>query len=100
MIGGVSALWPADVERLFWDVDPSTVDLEHHADYVMERVMMRGTYAAMRWLRTRYDVTQLASFLERKGHRLPPRDRAYWRLVAGLPACDAPGGAKPPWAGA
>ncbi len=89
--------WPADVERLFWDVEPASVDLRAHGDYVMERVMTRGSLAAMTWLRSTYTADELADFLERRGRRLAPRDRAYWRLVAGLPPDDEPGGARPPW---
>ncbi len=92
--------WPLDVERLFWDVAPGSVDPHAHADYVMERVMCRGTLEAMHWLRSAYTTDEIADFLERKGQRLTPRDRAYWRLIAGLPPDDAPGGARPPWAGA
>lgn len=88
---------PPSVERLFWDVDPVAVDLAAHADYVMERVMSRGTLEAMRWLRATYSVEQMADFLERRGERIAPRDRAYWRLIAGLPREQAPGGARPPW---
>ena len=45
---------PDCVTRLFWDVDPAEVDLDAHADYVLERVMSRGSWEAMRWLRRRY----------------------------------------------
>ncbi len=85
------------MERLFWDVDPATVELDAHADYVMERVMTRGTLEAMRWLRGTYSVAQLADYLRRRGDRIPPRDRAYWHLVAGLPLVLEPSGATPPW---
>jgi hypothetical protein len=90
---------PEDVARLFWDVAPSAIDLVAHADYVMERVMSRGTLAAMNWLRRTYGVAELADFLRRKAHRLSPRDRAYWALIAGLDLPQVPGGARPPWAG-
>jgi hypothetical protein len=78
-------------------VDPEAIDLEDHADYVMERVMSRGTLEAMRWLRATYSVEQMADFLGRRGDRIAPRDRAYWRLIAGLPREHASGGARPPW---
>jgi hypothetical protein len=91
--------WPADVERLFWDVDPASVDLHDHSDYVMERVMARGTIAAMRWLRAAYTVEEIGDFLRRKGSRLAPRDSAYWRLIAGLEPEERTGGSMPPWAG-
>ncbi len=90
---------PSEIALLFWDVEPETVDLRAHRDYVLERVMSRGGWAAMRWLRATYPADVRADFLRRKGHRLPARERAYWSLVsgAGLPA--APGGGRPTWAG-
>ena len=94
---GVSQSWPVSVERLLWDVDPAAVDLEAHSEFVMERVMSRGTLEAMRWLRSTYSVERLADFLRRRGERLSPRDRAYWRLVAGLARERDAGGARPPW---
>jgi hypothetical protein len=89
---------PAYVAELFWDVDPGSIDLTAREDYVLARVMARGTSHAMRWLREQYSEAQLAAYLRRKGDALSPRDRAYWRLVAGLPPDDAPGGGRPPWA--
>jgi hypothetical protein len=88
---------PDSVRRLFWDTDPDTVDLDRHADYVMERIMSRGTLDAMHWLRRTYSVERMANFLRRKAHRLSPRDRAYWCLVAGVEDVYSAGGATPPW---
>jgi hypothetical protein len=89
---------PPDIVLLFWDVDPATVDLELHRDYVLERVMSRGGCAAMRWLRASFPADVLADFLRRKGHRLPPRERAYWSLVSGADLPAEPGGGRPTWA--
>ncbi len=90
---------PECVSRLFWDVDPETVEIARHPDYVIERVMVRGTWDAMRWLRQTYPREVLADFLRRKGDRLSPRDRAYWGLVTGAPVGLVVGGGRPPWAG-
>lgn len=99
MLGAVSPL-PPEVERLLWDVDPRTIDLVVHRDFVIERVMTRGGLVAMRWLRTVVERDVLADFLARKGQRLSPRDRAYWRLVCGLPEePQSPGGGRPQWLG-
>jgi hypothetical protein len=87
------------VALLFWDVDPADVDLERHRDYVMERVMSRGGWVAMRWLRQAYPREVLADFVRRKGHRLAPREAAYWGLIAGVEVPARRGGARPPWAG-
>lgn len=98
MIPEASPVPLPEVVRLFWDVDPDTVDLERHRDYVMERVMARGGWEAMRWLRRTYSIEQMADFLVRKGHRLAPRERAYWALIADVEIPIGPGGGRPPWA--
>ncbi|MEO8876775.1 MAG: hypothetical protein ABI461_14375, partial [Polyangiaceae bacterium] len=96
-------LWvmlPELMRRLFWEIDDGAIDLEKHRDYVVERVMTRGGWDAMCWLRDVYPVPLLADFLRRKGGRLAPRERAYWSLITGEPMqSDAPGGGRPPWAG-
>lgn len=90
---------PAALTWLFWDVDPSAIDLDRDRDYVVERVMARGDLEAMRWLARQFERDTLADFLERKGHRLAPRERAFWSLIAGVPYEAGPGGGRPPWAG-
>jgi len=95
----VASALPPDVARLFWETDPARIDLRRHRDYVMERVMSRGGWVAMRWLRETYSAEELGDFLRRKGGRLAPRERAYWSLIAGVDAPAARGGARPPWAG-
>jgi hypothetical protein len=89
---------PVELCFLFWEVDPATVDLERNRDYVIERVMSRGDWAAMRWLRTTYPREVLADFLRRRGARLAARERAYWALWAGLALPQQPGGGRPAWA--
>jgi uncharacterized protein DUF6922 len=91
---------PEDVARLLWDVDPAAVDLDRDRALIFERVMTRGTWDAMRWLRRRYPRDTIAAFLESEGaRRLPPRDVAYWALVTGVEVPPTPGGARPKWAG-
>jgi hypothetical protein len=88
---------PKEVKRLFWDVDAARIDRDRDADYVLERVMARGGWAAMRWLRATYSEAELADFLRRRGARLAPRERAYWSLIAGANLAQVPGGGRPPW---
>jgi hypothetical protein len=92
--------FPDEVGRLFWDVDPQSVDLIRHRDYVMERVMSRGGWAAMTWLRSVYSKEEMADFLRRKGiNRLAPRELAYWSLIAEVDLPISRGGGRPSWAG-
>lgn len=91
---------PDAVARLLWDVASDDVDLDAHADYVMERVMARGDWEAMCWLRRTYPRERLADYLRRSGAgRLPPRELAYWSLVSDAGLTAQPGGGRPPWAG-
>jgi hypothetical protein len=90
---------PAELAWLFWDVDPTTIDLALHRDYVIERVMSRGDWFAMRWLVANVEPAELAAFLRQHGHRLSPRDRAFWCLIAEVPWRATPGGGRPGWAG-
>jgi hypothetical protein len=96
----VDAPLPDFVARLLWDIDPARVDLERDAPLVLERVMSRGSWEAMKWLRARYSREKIAEFLRQHGERrLSPRDVAYWSAVCGLGAPAGVGGGRPSWAG-
>ena len=71
---------------LFWEYDPGTIDTAEHAGLIIGRIMERGTWASMVWLKKTYTKDQLVSFLENKGHRtLPLRELNYWALMSGIP---------------
>jgi hypothetical protein len=92
---------PDAVARLLWDVDVASLDLDRDRALVFERVMTRGTWAAMQWLRAHYKVEVLRAFVATQGARvLPPRDLAYWSLVCGLEPPTERGGGRPRWADA
>lgn len=96
----MDAVIPEALHELFWDGDPLVVRLPGHADYVIERVMTRGGWHAMCWLRRTFPPEVLAEFLSRKAARLPARERAYWQLiVTGIRAAEQRGGGRPAWAG-
>lgn len=73
---------PDSLFPLFWEYDPLRIDLIKHAGLIIGRVMERGSWASMLWLKKTYSRDQLVSFLETKGHRmLPPRELNYWAMV-------------------
>jgi hypothetical protein len=90
---------PAELNWLFWDVDLADLDLARHHDYILERIMTRGDWAAMRWLIRTVPAVELAALLATKAERLPPRERAFWTLIAGGERVLEPGGGRPVWAG-
>ena len=102
-LGGASCdttiVVPDELRWLFWDIDPESLDLERHRDYVLERVMSRGDLAAIHWIVGTYPVSVFGDFLARKGACLTPRDRAFWSLIAGVTHTPEPGGGRPVWAG-
>jgi hypothetical protein len=58
---------PEFISRLLWDVDASRIDLARDASLIFERVMSRGSWEAMKWLRARYSRKELAEFVRAEG---------------------------------
>lgn len=86
------------VERLLWDVDPASLDLDSDRAYVMERVMTRGTWEAMKWLLAAYAPSVIREYLEQRGARtLPPSVLAFWALMSDAEVEILPGGGRPRW---
>ena len=91
---------PPSVTRLLWDVDVAAIEPDRDRALVFERVMTRGSWDAMQWLRRCYSREAIAEFLRARGARaLTPRDLAYWALVAGIEVPSTRGGGRPRWAG-
>lgn len=68
------------LQRFFWDVDASAIDLEAHAVYVIERLAEVGDADAARWMITQYGrETVLETILQSR--RVSPRSKAFWRAV-------------------
>lgn len=77
---------PKFLHPLFWESDVNRIDLRKHADTIMGRIMERGTWDAMCWLRQMYNNIQIVSFLERRGKKiLSAREINYWAFVSGVP---------------
>ena len=72
---------------LFWEYEPENIDIELHANIIMERIMERGSWVSMVWLKKTYTKDQLVSFLEKRGKRiLPTRELNYWAIMSGVSA--------------
>lgn len=96
----IEAALPESVRRLLWDVDVDRIDADRDAEFILERVMSRGTWDAMKWLRARYPVEVVRAFVRERGpSRLAPRDLAYWALIYDVAVPAQEGGGRPNWAG-
>jgi hypothetical protein len=77
----------AEATRLFWDVDPSTLDPEGHEDFIVGRVLVEGTWSSVRAVQRALGDKALASFVQRSGgRRLDRRTLRFFQAVLGLPA--------------
>ncbi|MFZ1075450.1 MAG: hypothetical protein WAN50_03695 [Minisyncoccia bacterium] len=57
---------PANIKRLFWDMDSDALDAEKHADAIIERVLNTGSLADWKWLVQNYGTGAIQSRLSRK----------------------------------
>ena len=85
---------PTDTAWLFPEYDFATMDLEHHAGVVIERVLERGSWEQVRWLFATYGEERVAAWVQRHRFRLlSKRSFALWRL-----ALDVEDYVAPDWA--
>lgn len=77
---------PSRLHRLFWDLDPGTIDLAHHRRQIIHRVLAMGDWEAIQWLRREVGDDGLRGwFLETHGRGLDPPRLRFWQLVLELP---------------
>lgn len=77
---------PPPLRRYFWDVDPEALSVEEHPEWTVGRLLRRGGWDAVRWLRREVGDRELERWLrEREGGGLSPRRLRFWALVLDLP---------------
>ena len=78
---------PPCVRELLWEYDLDDPQIVDRLEQVLvERVMERGGWEAMRWLLESFDRADLRAFLERRGRRvLPARELRFWAWASGVP---------------
>jgi hypothetical protein len=82
---------PADAAWLFPEYEFASMDPEHHAGVIIERVLERGTWPQLRWLFAHYGEARVAEWVRRHGFRLlTKRSFALWRLALGVEDYVAP----------
>ncbi len=70
---------------LFWDVNVENINLERHANYVIERFLESGTLEGVRWLRKYYGDGRLRQFLPTKRFRIRSKKTlSCWRLILNI----------------
>ncbi len=74
---------PPFLQRYFWDIDPTALDVSQHPTYVMERLLEYGDPEAVRWLLQRFSQEELAAVVQRS-RQLSPRSANFWALYFGV----------------
>lgn len=69
--------------ELFWDVDPKTIDLEQHARFVIERVMIRGKMEDFMELQKLYSRDRIVTELKRS-RSLDPKTANFCSAYYGI----------------
>lgn len=87
---------PLAVRWLFWDVDPTTLEVHRDRDFVIPRVIEHGGMAEVRWLIGEVGLDEIHRFLRDVGHtELSARTLSLWRSV--FRAWEEEWAGPPPW---
>lgn len=68
-------------QSLFWDVDPSTIDPEKHARYIIERILQFGDQREISWMFSYYPRDTVANVLRLERSQVDRKSRALWDLI-------------------
>ena len=67
-------------QTLFWDTNPSKIDLQKNAPYVIERILDFGYDSEIRWMWNYYDKPFIRSVVD-KSRCLRPETKKLWTLM-------------------
>ena len=62
---------PSKIKSLLWDIDISTIDLDKHYKFIIERVIEYGDIEEVKWMQSTFSKDQIIETLKRvKGYLL------------------------------
>lgn len=64
---GMKKTIPANIKKLFWDVDKESLDVTNHQKSIVERVLNYGQLSDWRWLITTYGIPGVQKVLSAHG---------------------------------
>lgn len=78
---------PDFLGNLFWEHDFADLDRREDHDLIVGRILTRGSWDAVSWLRREKGEEAIRQWIERtRGRALDRRRLRYWQLVLDLPA--------------
>lgn len=77
---------PEHLRTVFWDCDFDALDVGRDADFVIGRVLVSGTWDAIRWLRRQVGDAAIRDHIVRhRGRALSSEQLRLWEILVGLP---------------
>lgn len=67
-------------QSLFWDVDPTTIDKEKNARYIIERVLDFGNDKEVKWVYEAYPHSLIAEVVK-ESRSLRPQTKTLWQAL-------------------
>ncbi len=65
-------------KTLFWDVDPSQIDIVKNKRYVIERILRFGDFEDYQWMRNVYSTEDIKNVILEERSELDPRSLNFW----------------------
>ncbi len=60
---------PTSFSRLFKEYDFQSMNIDTHANVIIERTLEMGTWEELHWLFHQYGVSRIIAYIQRLGHR-------------------------------
>ena len=77
---------PGFLSAFFWDCDFAALSLHEQRDFIIRRLLQRGSWDALTRLRAETGDAELRSWIERHhGGGLSSRQLRFWQAVLDLP---------------
>ncbi len=81
MQSGLPPSLAKDARCLFWEIDPNTLDLSAHREYILGRILEHGTVDSVRWAMENYGESAIREFILGRGLRILSRKTVnYWAM--------------------
>jgi hypothetical protein len=80
---------PDNLKTLFWECDFASLDLHQYRNFVIRRILDRGNWDAITWLRRALGDTAIKDwFLAKHGSGLDARKLRFWEVILDMPKAD------------
>ncbi len=77
---------PDHIRRLFWDCKADELLWQQHFEFIIGRILLRGTWEDVSWLRVRVGDDRIKTWFEKtRGQDLEPRQIRFWQNVLSIP---------------